>query len=73
MGPTEYFNISIEKKIEIFAKINITCSLRYLLIIKKFNFNDKIYISVKYILLIAKNKVDSLFTKNITFYFVVFK
>jgi len=73
MGLTEYFNISIEKKVEIFAKINITCSLRYLLIIKKFNFNDKIYISVKYILLIAKNKVDSLFTKNITFYFVVFK
>ena len=73
MGLTEYLNISIEKKVEIFAKINITCSLRYLLIIKKLNFNDKIYISVKYILLIAKNKVDSLFTKNITFYFVVFK
>jgi len=32
MGLTEYLNISIEKKVEIFAKINITCSLRLLII-----------------------------------------
>jgi len=50
---------AMREKCQSITKQMLWCFLlRYLLIMKKFNCDDKMYISVKYISLIENNKID---------------
>jgi len=67
--------ITVAKLLYLMNAANVMCNvfLIFNMVIKKFDCDDEIYIFIKYISLIVKNRINGLFAIRIKFYFTIFK